>query len=232
MYVSLLEPLGIRTHSREELRLVFPVGDAARAAMTAWRGERGLSERGYLAIIPGTTRPQKMWPDEYWPQLLERVHAEHGLTGLILGGPAERDLAAAIVRATRTPAVSAAGETGIKETGALLESAAATVAVDTGPMHIAVAVGCPTVSLFGSTGPRLFDDGSPYLCLHRQFACWPCHRHPICRHYECLRAIAPAAAARAVDRLLAAGTARADASSNPSAHAAPARAAGLAFARG
>ena len=205
MYTSLLEPLGIKPRSAADLKLVMPIGDEARERMAAWRARHGLTAGEYVAITPGTTRPQKMWPDEYWPDLLERLARRLGLPAVILGGPSELALAAGIVARTRTPVYSAVGQTNLKETGALLESARVTVGVDTGPMHMAVAVGCPTISLFGSTGPRWFLDGSLYLCLHREFACWPCHRHPICRHYECLRAIRPQDVEREVVKLLTAG---------------------------
>lgn len=203
MYVSLLEPLGICPQGPADYRLIMPISDAARARAGQWRAERGLEPFGYATLVPGTTRPQKMWPEEYWPRLAALLWERHGLPAVVIGGPPERELAARLATAASAPVTTAAGETSLKETAALLETAAVTIAVDTGPMHMAVAVGCPTVSLFGSTGPRRFEDGSLYLCLHRHFACWPCHRHPTCRHYECLRAITPADAARAAGQLLA-----------------------------
>jgi len=202
MYVSLLEPLGIKPQSPADYQMIQPISDQAAERGAAWLKQAGLETGGYVAICPGTTRPQKMWPDEYWPELLARLHAHLGVPGLILGGPSERELAAGILGAATSPICSAVGETSIQETAALLKSARLTVAVDTGPMHMAVAVGCPTISLFGSTGPRLFTDGSPYVCLHRHFACWPCHRHPICERYECLRAIRPEDVARTARGLL------------------------------
>lgn len=192
MYTSLLAPLGIEVQRREDLRLTMPVSAEARERVAGWLSDHDRRAGAYVALIPGTTRPQKMWPTEYWPELAAKLD----LPAVIVGGPGERELAGTILSASRSPVVSAAGEMSLPETAALLESAALTVAVDTGPMHMAVAVGCPTISLFGSTGPRLFDDGSRYVCLHRQFACWPCHRHPICEHYECLRAIRPEDVAR------------------------------------
>ncbi len=203
MYVSLLEPLGLHPAGREDLRLIMPVGDDDRAWARDWLAARGLRAGGYLAIAPGTTRPQKMWPEEYWPALLARVSRQFGLPAVVVGGPAEAELAARLRAAATSPLASAVGGARLRQTGALLEAARVTVAVDTGPMHMAVAVGCPTISLFGSTGPRLFDDGSRYVCLHRQFACWPCDRHPICRRYDCLRAIRVQDVAAAVGNMIA-----------------------------
>jgi heptosyltransferase-1 len=208
MYVSLLEPLGIRPSGPEDYRLIFPVGEAARAKMAAWRAARGLAAGGYIACAPGTTRPQKHWVAGRWAPLLARLHAACGLPALLLGGPGERDLAAAIAAAAGSPVINAVAQTSLKETAALLESARLTLTVDTGPMHMAVAVGCPTVALFGSTRPRLFGDDSSYRCLHRQFACSPCDRRPICRHFECLEAIRVEDVARAAERLLAGSTGR------------------------
>lgn len=183
--------------------MLMPVTEAARRRVADWLAAAGLAPGGYVALVPGTTRPQKMWPEAHWPELARRLFADHGLPAVVVGGPAERGLAAVIAAAAETPLHNAAGETNLPETAALLEAAALTVAVDTGPMHMAVAVGCPTISLFGSTGPRLFDDGSRYVCLHRQFACWPCNRHPICQRYECLANIRPSDVARAARAMLA-----------------------------
>jgi heptosyltransferase-1 len=137
-----------------------------------------------------------------WAPLLERLYEEHGLPALFLGGPSEAAMVERITSALRTPWQSAVAQTRIKETGALLETAALCCTVDTGPMHMAVAVGCPTVAVFGSTKLRLFDDGSLYVCLHRQFACYPCDRRPICRAFDCMSAVRVEDVARAARGLL------------------------------
>ncbi len=202
MYTSLLEPLGIRPRGPEDLRLVFPIGDGDRATVAGWLAARGLVAGGFVALVPGTTRPQKLWPTDSWAPLAARLHRELGLPAVIVGGPSERGLAEQILKMATSPVHDAAGATTVPETGALLAAARLAVTVDTGPMHIAVAVGCPTVALFGSTEPRRFRDGSPHVVLHRHFACSPCLRHPTCRHYECLAAIRPGDVARAARRLL------------------------------
>jgi heptosyltransferase-1 len=202
MYVSLLAPLGIVPREPADYRLVLPIGADDHARMAAWRTGHGLAAGGYLVCAPGTTRPQKHWVAERWAPALAALHRRHGLPAVLVGGPSEQALADTIVAGATSPVVSAVGATSIKETGALFAAAALTVSVDTGPMHMAVAAGCPTLALFGSTRPRLFDDGSRYTCLHRRFACSPCDRRPICRDYDCLRAITPGDVVRAADHLL------------------------------
>lgn len=186
MYVSLLEPLGIAAQRPEDYRLHFPVGDPARERMAGWLAARGLQPGGYVACAPGTTRPQKHWLAERWAPLLAAL----GLPAVLLGGPSEQALEAEILAGASSELHSAVGTTSLKETGALLEAARLTVSVDTGPMHMAVAVGCPTIALFGSTPPRLFDDGSRYICLHKHLPCSPCHRRPTCDgRFDCMRDI-------------------------------------------
>ncbi|MCC7495035.1 MAG: glycosyltransferase family 9 protein [Fimbriimonadaceae bacterium] len=193
MYTSLLEPLGFPLTDRADLRLVFNVPPAAQQRVADWLRPRGLRPGEFVALIPGTTRPQKMWPEASWSALADRLQQRSGLPAVLVGGPGERELAARVCGAAQHPPHDAAGALRLPETAALLQAARCCVAVDTGPMHLAVAVGCPTVAIAGSTEHRLFQDGSPHVLLHRDFPCSPCFRRPICdgRH-ECLAAITPA----------------------------------------
>jgi len=204
MYTSLLQPLGIHPRSDRDYRLVMRVDRADQHWARRWLAAHGLEPAGYVACAPRSSRPQKNWPAGNWPPLLQRLHAAYGLPALLLGTADDRPLLERIAGSTASPVVAAAGETRLGQASALLESARLTVGLDTGPTYLAVAVGCPTLALFGSTGPRIVQDGVPYVWLHRHFACWPCHRHPTCRRHECLRAIRPGDVERAAARLLAA----------------------------
>lgn len=192
MYVSLAECLGATAETAADYQMLLPVDDAARAAMAAWRGERGLAPRGYVAVAPGTTWPQKHWVAARWAPTLDQLHAQTGLPAVLLGGPAEQELCAGIAGAMSSPVHSAVGATKLLETGALLETAALCLTVDTGPMHMAVAVGCPTVAIYGPTPPRLFGPEAAYRPLYAALDCAPCFRHPTCDgRFDCQQAITP-----------------------------------------
>lgn len=191
MYVSLLEPLGLLATRPEQYQMTMPVPPEAEQRAEALLTARGLAAGGYVALVPGTTRPQKHWHEPHWPRLAGLLQRRLGLPGLWLGGPGDRALVERLSAACATPTQSLAGATSLAETAALLAAARAAVTVDTGPMHIAVAVGCPTVAIYGSTPPRWFGPTARYAALWREFPCAPCMRRPTCRHFECLTAVRP-----------------------------------------
>ena len=127
---------------------------------------------------------------------------------MILWGPGEEELAQAVVAASRRAAVIAP-PTGVRDIVALSRAADLFVAGDTGPLHIAFAVGTPTVGLFGPTnpvrnGPFSVND----VVVSRADVCG-CHIDRRCRQANwCLEDIAVAEVAAAVQRRLAVGSTR------------------------
>lgn len=174
------------------------VGDAARDAAVAALAGHGL-QPGYVALCPFTTRPQKHWMEDYWPQLAALLA---GRQLAIFGGPADVPAAARIAAASTAAIVNLAGKTQLGQVSALLQQAGLVIGVDTGLTHIGIAVQRPVVALFGSTCPYLQGAESPLTVLYDALACSPCKRHPICNgRYDCLRGLTPlrvAAAARAL----------------------------------
>ncbi|MBI5831723.1 MAG: glycosyltransferase family 9 protein [Armatimonadetes bacterium] len=190
IYVSLAEHLGTKATLPEDYAMTLPISDDDRAVARAWLAEHGLEPGGYVVCAPGTTRPQKMWVLERWAPALAAIHAATGLPAIIAGGPTETEMAETILGAATSPVSSAVCATTIPQTGALLESAALMLTVDTGPMHMAVAVGCPTVAVYGSTPPRLFGPDAAYRPLYRALPCAPCHKRPTCAgRFDCMTAV-------------------------------------------
>lgn len=178
------------------------VSEAARAGVAARRAERSLPD-GYIALCPFTTRLQKHWIEDYWPELAQRLH-EAGLGPCVLfGGPGDLEAAARIAAATRAPLVNLVGRTTLAELPAWLAQARLVIGVDTGLTHIGIAVGTPTVALFGSTRPYLKGADSPLAVMYDALPCAPCRRHPSCAgRYDCMRGLTPARVATAARQLL------------------------------
>jgi ADP-heptose:LPS heptosyltransferase len=117
---------------------------------------------GFALLNPGAAWPNKQWPADRFGALAARLRAEHELPSVVLWGPAERERAQQVV-ATSQGAASLAPETRITDLFALTKAARLVVSGDTGPLHIACAVGTPVVALFGPTsagrnGPWSRDD--------------------------------------------------------------------------
>lgn len=109
-------------------------------------------EQPRVVISPGTTWPTKFWPTSMYAELAGRLAAEGCAVVVAWAGPNENRMADEIAAAG--PGVFKAPPTSLMELRGLLQRAQLLVANDSGPMHIAVAVGTPTLSLFGPTDPE------------------------------------------------------------------------------
>ena len=134
---------------------------------------------GELVVLnPGTTWPTKHWPIGSFAALAQRLLETEGRPIVLTwGSPSERALCEEIRE--QAPECRIAPPTTLRELAALLAHARLVVANDTGPLHLAVALGTPTVALFGATDSRRTG---PYGPLHRalehepRLDCQPCHR--------------------------------------------------------
>lgn len=109
----------------------------------------------FVLLNPGGNKETKRWPPARFARLAEALHEARGLRAAVTGAPAERDLLAEIVAAARTPIVDlAARGIGLGSLKAVLRRAEALITNDTGPRHMAAAIGTPVVSLFGPTDHR------------------------------------------------------------------------------
>ena len=136
----------------------------------------------YAVLIPGTNWATKRWPVERFAALVKPLRDRFGLPSVAAGSPNEAELAGRI-----GAAVNVAGKTTLRQLVALLERAALVVANDSGPMHIAAALGRPLVTLFGPTnpartGPFRRDDA----VLRLDIPCSPCYARR-CAHQSCLQ---------------------------------------------
>ena len=183
-----------------------PVLAVPPADIAAWKEKRGLAgeARPIVALAPGAVGPSKRWPAEYYADLTRRLLAE-GCAVWVLGGPGEKALAQEIIG--ETPARDL---TGFDLRDAILALAAAAVAVsnDSGLLHVAAALGTPSIGIFGPTSPQLWAPLNPLAAvIETKIAldCRPCHK-PECRlgHHRCMRDIPASDVLAATQRALAA----------------------------
>ncbi|HET6276053.1 MAG TPA: glycosyltransferase family 9 protein [Candidatus Cybelea sp.] len=148
-----------------------------------------------------------LWPLQGWAALARALRAEHGARILITGSAADVPMADGIARLCGDKAiVSIAGETSVGAFGALAKKAAAFVGITTGSMHVAAAVGCPTVGIF----PFQSDVPDRWAPLGERTAVvrasYPCHKNDTkenCRDYACIANLDPSRVLPAVASLLA-----------------------------
>lgn len=157
-YLEFLPPLGVPND-----QVVWELGP--------WAHEREFQrdffsrfDRPVAAIVVATSKPQKDWLPERWAEVVDVLYHDFGLESVLVGGRTERELAAERVifdRARRMP-VSALGS-GLRNLVSILDGSALVLAPDTGPLHMAVALDRPVISLMGYTNPRRTG---PYRRFH------------------------------------------------------------------
>jgi heptosyltransferase I len=120
--------------------------------------------RPYAVLVIGASHPAKEWPAPRWAELCDALLERYGLTPVLAGGRTPRELATerAIVRTCRTPPVSTLGWA-LRDLVALLDGAALAISLDTGPLHMAVALNRPVISLMGWNNPKRVG---PYRRFH------------------------------------------------------------------
>lgn len=130
--------------------------------------------RALVAIQTGAGAPVKLWPVERLAAVGRALVERFRVRLVIVGGAAERDLVEQVARGVGGDAIRLAGITSLGELGAVLERCALVVGPDSGPLHLAVAVGTPTVHLYGPADPTRFG---PYGSAERHRVVqspWPC----------------------------------------------------------
>jgi heptosyltransferase-2 len=171
----------------------LPQLEVPDAEITAWRQRLGLGAgRLIAAFAPGVVGPSKRWPASCYAQAAKRL-VDEGFAVWVVGGPGETALAAEI----------AAGSdrvrdlTGADLRNAILALAAADVAIsnDSGLLHVAAALGTPSIGIFGPTSPWHWAPLNPLAAVIEtatSVTCRPCHK-PTCRygHHRCMREIPP-----------------------------------------
>ena len=136
----------------------FPLQPPRSDVVTRARTALGVAaDRPFAVLNPGAAWPNKRWPADRFGALARHLHARHGWTSIVTWGPGEEALAAAVVAAANAEGGAVAAIAPPTDLGSLLTLLAAAsllVAGDTGPLHLAAALGTPVVGLYGPTNPR------------------------------------------------------------------------------
>jgi ADP-heptose:LPS heptosyltransferase len=193
--LDLVQALGYRLRAADDgaLRILRP---AAGRPTGAFAGD-------YVVVHPGASVPARAWEPELCAELVQLL-AQQGRRVVVTGGPAERELTACVAGPPRPGVLDLGGETTLAELAEVLAAADTVVVGNTGPAHLAAAVGTPVVSLFAPTVPpvRWRPWKVPHELLSIDVPCAGCRARecPVPGH-PCLSRVAPADVARAVERL-------------------------------
>jgi len=171
--LMMIRALGVPAR-RVEYRLAM--GPAEERAVDRLLG--GLDRRGPLvAVNPVAQWPTKLWPEARFAALAGRLQARYDARVVLTGGSGDREAVGRIAAGMARPALDLAGRTSLRALAALYRRARCVISTDTGPMHLAAAVGTPVVALFGPTAPwRTGPHGAGHQVVRAPAVCAPCFK--------------------------------------------------------
>ena len=181
--LMLLEAIGI--HVREAVYHV-PVSDDDRYRIKALLKGNGIDGRRQLvAINPVALWETKLWRNNRFARVADRLISDDHVDVVFTGGPGDHQVVADITGMMAAPAANLAGKTSLTQLGALYRQSAVLITTDTGPMHLAAAMGTPVVALFGPTAPwRTGPFGAGHQVVRSAPSCSPCFKRS-CDVHRC-----------------------------------------------
>ncbi len=186
-YLEFAEFLGLEVGPA---RFDLPVGEVERAAARNLLPE-GFADRGFVALNVGAAKPANRWPVPRWAELADLILTRGEESVVLTGGGEDRE------RGREIAALAAGGErlcdstgkTSLQQLAGILSLARAAVSADSGPMHIASALGTRTVGIFGPADPgRTGPLGHLDLVVRSEADCAPCGKRK-CSRLRCLEEI-------------------------------------------
>jgi heptosyltransferase I len=199
-YLRVLPVLGVPVNG--DFQWLPPRPAAAESVRRQWPVDKAR----WIALQPGARWSNKRWPVESYAELVRLlVRAQPEFHFAVLGGAEDRPLGEAIAGVEPAKCLDLTGRLSLSEMVEWIRCSTLMVSNDTGPMHVAAALGTPVVALFGPTEPRRTG---PYRqldhVLQLNLPCVPClkARCAWVKPFECLRALPPSAVCTAVQQRL------------------------------
>ena len=195
MNLGLLTTIGIPVAAPE-----FPL---VRVDSAVARDAAARAGQPYVVLNPGAAWPNKRWPAERFGAVARALYDRRGMTSIVTWGPGEEALARDVVREA-PEAAQLSPKTSLADLLALLRGAAVIISGDTGPTHMAAAIGTPIIGLYGPTRPSRNGPWSPRdITLSRDAVCQCHHLRQCTRERMCLLDIEVADVVGAVEHRLA-----------------------------
>ncbi len=171
----------------------------AQSLVEQWRVET----RTLIAIHPGTSDfgSFKRWPTDRYAQVARQLRDKLGAATLVTWGPGERDLAARVAALSHGAAL-VAPETTLPQLAEIIRRLDLFIASDTGPLHLAAALGRPVVAIFGPKDPVIYGPyGCPSIIVRKDLHCAPCKKRR-CSRVDCIMKIQPGEVFAAAAKML------------------------------
>ncbi len=194
-YLGLLEKIGVPASGKT---LEFPLQEQDLAWADKFLKDNGIASPGpVIGLVPGggsswgKDAVYKRWPAENYAKLADKLIEKYTARIILMGSQNESDVCERVASLMGKRPVSACGKTSINQFAALAKRCAFVITNDGGPLHVAVASGVKTVSIFGPVDERVYGPYPPqgHIVVTKEIPCRPCYRRfrrADCAHVSCL----------------------------------------------
>ncbi|MBE9527600.1 MAG: lipopolysaccharide heptosyltransferase II [Proteobacteria bacterium] len=203
-YLHLVETLGLPPVSTPPLARLY-VSEEEHAWVDGFSKDAALGTETLIGVAPGASYgPAKEWPAENFAAVLNYFAKKQNALPVLFGGPGDVETSRAVSKAVTVKDLNVTSRLSLRQFMALLPRVGVFITNDSGAMHIASALGVPTVAIFGSTEPKSTGPLSKNsIVLRVPLECSPCfERTCSLKHYNCLREITPEAVIEAAEKLM------------------------------
>lgn len=189
----------------QDFKLEISISQYDRDVISDLLNNNSVSYSDFLiALAPGFGNPTRGWYPERWAQLCDRLVSKYNAKIILIGGLKEVNLANQISNLMKEKPIMIAGKITIAQTAALIERCHLVITNDSGPMHIAAAVGANIVALFGPgdyNRIRPYGDADKFVIVSKNIDCAPCYKVE-CKDHRCMKDVTVDDVFKAVERIL------------------------------
>jgi lipopolysaccharide heptosyltransferase II len=198
--LNLVAAVGCQTSN---VRLSVQPSPGALAMLGVWLAEHGQKDRQWVMVHPGVSAPARRYPLEGFAAASQQLVEDTGCQLVFTGSVEEQGLIEELRGRLTVPSYSLAGRLNLDELAALLAQVSLLISNNTGPAHLAAALGTPVVDLYALTNPQHTPWAVPHRVLFADVPCRYCYKS-VCPegHQNCLRLVPPEAVVQAARELL------------------------------
>jgi heptosyltransferase-2 len=173
--------------------LFMPINqDSEKWADVLFNREQIKNSDQLLIIHPTASCPSRIWPGERFAEVADQLAQKYGFKVIIVSGPQDMQKAEAVIKNMRTAALNLAGKTSISQLASLLKRSHLFISTDSGPMHVASALGVPVITIFGRSqaglSPKRWGPcGVKSKILYKTVGCTICLAHNCQKDFACLK---------------------------------------------
>ena len=184
--------IGIEPTSHD---LYMPIKESSEARIDELFKKHALAHGAVVVTLhPGASCPSKRWPPERFADVADKLAQKYGARIVVIAGPKEKGFGDRVCELIKSKTVNVSGTTSVADVASILKRSRLLVSNDSGPVHIACAIGTPVVALFGRSDRGLSPvrwgpSGKRSIILHKYIGCDVCRAHKCEKGFECLNAI-------------------------------------------